>query len=32
MSSYNTMASEKLTSAEIGKLWAIYMGNNMANT
>ncbi|MFT4417027.1 DUF3231 family protein [Fredinandcohnia humi] len=29
-SSYKTNMSEKLTSAEMGKLWVTYMGNSMA--
>jgi hypothetical protein len=28
--SYKTSANEKLTSAEMGKLWATYMGNSMS--
>ena len=31
LSSYKTNTSEKLTSAEMGKLWATYMGNSMAS-
>lgn len=30
LSSYKTNPSEKLTSAEMAKLWATYMGNSMA--
>lgn len=30
LSSYKTSTSEKLTSAEMGKLWATYMGNSMS--
>ncbi|MBX9975968.1 DUF3231 family protein [Cytobacillus firmus] len=30
LSSYKTNVTEKLTSAEMGKLWATYMGNSMA--
>jgi hypothetical protein len=30
LSSYKTNTDEKLTSAEMGKLWATYMGNTMA--
>jgi hypothetical protein len=30
LSSYKTSTNEKLTSAEMGKLWATYMGNSMA--
>ncbi|MGN7175911.1 hypothetical protein BK139_07770 [Paenibacillus sp. FSL R5-0490] len=31
LSSHNPDSSEKLTSAEMGKLWATYMGNSMAS-
>ena len=30
LSSYKTSTTEELTSAEMGKLWATYMGNSMA--
>src|SRR4051794_21119286 len=30
LGSYKTNVTERLTSAEIGKLWATYMGNSMA--
>ncbi|MCQ6280871.1 DUF3231 family protein [Bacillus sp. EB600] len=30
LNSYKTNTTEKLTSAEMGKLWAIYMGNSMS--
>lgn len=30
LSSNKTNITEKLTSAEMGKLWATYMGNDMA--
>ena len=29
LGSYKTESTEKLTSAEMGKLWATYMGNSM---
>ncbi|PAE24882.1 DUF3231 family protein [Bacillus sp. 7894-2] len=31
LSSHNPNSSEQLTSAEMGKLWATYMGNSMAS-
>lgn len=31
LSSHNPDSTEKLTSAEMGKLWATYMGNSMAS-
>jgi hypothetical protein len=30
LNSYKTNTTEKLTSAEMGKLWATYMGNIMS--
>jgi hypothetical protein len=30
LSSHQTNTTEKLTSAELGKLWATYMGNSMS--